>query len=154
GERECGPADMSDVVVASAPKPSTTINGVNVGIPQNEIHPWGSCRVRDFKGGPLGWVIVSCAAGTRIVRNGMLFGWCDQGGAPGRLGCPTTDEYAFAGGARQDFQHGSLFWEPGWDHARPLPQGPGSFANAAIANYLLDPSRLNHNLGVVHGECR
>lgn len=35
-----------------------------------------------------------------------------------------------------------------------VPEGPGNFSNAAIADYLLNPARLGHNLGDVHGECR
>jgi hypothetical protein len=79
--------------------------------------------VQDFKGGPHGWVIVSFApTGTHVVRNGMLWGWFDNHGATGKLGCPTRDEYGYRSsstmaGVRQDFQHGSMYWLSGMNHA-------------------------------------
>ncbi len=111
----------SSVTTASAPIPHTNINGVDVGYPQNQPHFWGNCNVQDFKGGPYDWVIVSYTYGTHIVRNGMLWGWFDQGGAPGSLGCPLNDEHdagvGVTGVVRQDFLGGSLLWAPGMDHA-------------------------------------
>jgi hypothetical protein len=128
-------------------------------------YSWGRCAVTDYNGGPQGWVIVSVTNGQHLVRNGMLWGWIDNGSAPGALGCPTTDEYGYGSGARQDFTGGSLVWTPGLDHARRLTassttSGPGSFANSAIATWMLGyapggvrggPSNLE---GSVLGECR
>ena len=104
----------------SSSPPPTYINGVNVGYPQNAQHWWGSCLVRDYNGGPYGWVIVSYTGGVNIVRNGMLFGWFDNGGAPGRLGCPNNWEHSYMNGVRQDFQHGSLYWVSGMNHAAAI----------------------------------
>jgi hypothetical protein len=38
----------------------------------------------------------------QIVRNGMLYGWFDNVGAPVTLGCPVNSDYAYKGGAGQD----------------------------------------------------
>jgi len=100
------------------PVAPTYINGVNVGYPQNAPHNWGGgCVVQDFKGGPYGWVIVGYSHGTQIVRNGMLWGWFDNGGGPG-IGCPTNQEHAYSNGVRQDFSVGSMYWTAGMDHAK------------------------------------
>lgn len=106
------------VPACGAPPPSPTIiNGVNVGYPQNSPHAWGAgCIVQDFNGGPSGWVIVGYSNGTNIVRNGMLWGWFDNGGGPG-LGCPVNQEHGYSDGVRQDFTHGSLYWMTGMNHA-------------------------------------
>ena len=53
-----------------------------------------------------------------IVRNGMLWGWFDNGGGPGSLGCARGDEYGYQYGAKQDFDRGSLAWSKGMDHAQ------------------------------------
>lgn len=108
-----------------APNPAsghTVINGVDVGVAQNQPHAWGACTVQDFKQGPSGWVIVSFTGGTHIVRNGMLWGWFDNGGAPG-LGCPVNDEHPVGGQVQQNFTGGSLYWTSGMDHAKRLKLG-------------------------------
>ena len=107
---------------AGTQRAQATVNGVNVGFAQDGIHAWGPCTVQDFKGGPYDWVIVSYRPVRHLVRNGMLFGWFDNGGAPGRLGCPTTDEYSYQNGVRQDFQNGSEIWLPGMNHAAWIDQ--------------------------------
>lgn len=100
-----------------ATPPYTIVDGVNVGFAQNTQHTWGAnCVIQDFKGGTYGWVIVGYSNGTNIVRNGLLFGWYDNGGGPG-LGCPTNQEYGYSDGVRQDFTHGSLYWASGMNHA-------------------------------------
>jgi lysophospholipase L1-like esterase len=95
------------------------INGIDVGIAQNSPHQWGSCTVQDFKQGPYGWVIVSYTGGTHMVRNGMLWGWFDNGGAPG-FGCPQNDEHPVNGRVLQDFSKGTLYWVSGMNHAKRL----------------------------------
>jgi LGFP repeat len=129
GQPQCG------VTVASAPAPTTTMNGHNIGYPQNDWHGWGNCTVRDYKGGEFDWTIASTTVGTHIVHNGMLWGWFDNGGAPGALGCPTSDEYAFANGVRQNFQGGTLYWHGGMDHAARISSATASALNWA-AGYL------------------
>ena len=95
----------------------TVINGVDVGLPRNGRHAWGNCTVQDFEGGPSGWLIVDFTNGVNIVRNGMLWGWLDKGGAPG-FGCAKNQEYAWGKGVRQDFGKGNLYWTQGMDRAR------------------------------------
>lgn len=90
------------------------------GVAVNGVHPWGSCQVQDFNKdipntGPWGWFI---KANGHVVRQGMLGGWFDNGGAPGTLRCPTSPEYAHGNGARQNFQGGVLEWLPGMGNAR------------------------------------
>lgn len=38
--------------------------------------------------------------------------WAKEGYEKGALGWPTSDEYADGNGRRQDFEHGSLLWDP------------------------------------------
>ncbi len=117
------------------PPTPTTINGVNVGYAQNQPHMWGSCSVQDFDGGPLGWVIVSYTNGTQIVKAGMLWGWFDNGGAPG-FGCPTNQEHPWANGVRQDFTSGGLYWTAGMDHAKKVTgTSTGSVTTVTNSNW-------------------
>ena len=124
------------VTTVSAPQSPVQVNGKNVGYPQNNPHAWGNCKVQDFNGGPYGWVIVSWGywtsaqhtgqnyvPHTALVRNGMLFGWFDQGGAAGSMGCPMNDEHGYMNGVRQDFQIGSLYWVPTMNHAARIDFG-------------------------------
>ena len=113
---------------------ANVVAGVNLGTPANNPHWWGDCLVQDYKAAPTyGWVISVTAyrdgSGThytspQLVRNGMLWGWFDRGGAPG-FGCPINwqhnpgvhDQRVVA----QDFQGGrTLLWVPGMDHAQPV----------------------------------
>ena len=107
---------------------ANTVGGVNLG-PGNGQHWWGNCKVQDFYSSPYGWAMVSYgyrdgagyhATNPELIRNGMLWGWLDQGGAPGSMGCPTNWEHGYMVGERQDFQHGILYWNPGMDHAAKL----------------------------------
>lgn len=87
-------------------------------------HNWGQCLVQDFTGGPDGHVMLSYTGGTYLVRQGMWRGWAaENGGAPGKLRCPTSDEYDYLGGKRQDFQGGSLAWYPGQKGAVVIDSG-------------------------------
>ena len=62
-----------------------------------------------------------------IVRNGMLFGWFDNNGAPGPLGCPAANE-AIQGSdsasgvtwSTQQFQRGMLYWSTGMPKATSI----------------------------------
>src|SRR5581483_11955730 len=94
-----------------------------MGVAVNDVHGWGSCAAQDFSqnipGFPWGWFMrVGAGQPSHTVRNGMPWGYFDNGGAPGRLGCPTSDEYPYANGARQNFVGGQLEWYPGMNHAR------------------------------------
>jgi hypothetical protein len=122
-------------VSPASAKANDIVNGIDVGSPTDDVHYWGNCQVQDFNGGPDGWVIVGNGYNTppndypviytfqtAVVKNGMLFGWFDQGGATGSLGCPTSDEQdagiGVSGAVIQHFQGGDLLWVPGMDHAQ------------------------------------
>ena len=64
-----------------------------------------------FQGGEVVW---SSTSGARIVTGGIRSAWVGQGSEGGRLGYPTTGEYAADGGAYvQDFQGGRITWRSG-----------------------------------------
>jgi hypothetical protein len=64
-----------------------------------------------FQGGEVVW---SPAAGARVVIGGIRSAWVAQGSEAGRLGYPTTNEYAVSGGgSAQDYQGGRITWRPG-----------------------------------------
>nr|WP_281373171.1 SpoIID/LytB domain-containing protein [Kineococcus aurantiacus] len=60
-----------------------------------------------FAGGSVYW---SPATGAHVVRGAIRDAWGAQGWETGRLGYPTSDERAVAGGRRSDFQGGSITW--------------------------------------------
>jgi len=137
----------ANVPACGAKPPYVTINGVNVGFAQNTQHAWGSnCSVQDFKGGTYGWVIVGYSNGTNIVRNGMLFGWFDNGGGPG-LGCPTNPEHPYLDGLRQDFTHGSLYWTSGMNHAQRVTWSDTT--SGVWAGYVVTGSSIDY----IDGSC-
>lgn len=117
----------------SAATTTINVNGVTL-YAQNQPHRWGSCNVQDFKDKSGGhWNIASWGywdtgnsyhSTARLdVHDGMLFGWFDQGGAPG-FGCANNDEHdaglGVARAVRQDFKNGALIWVPGMDHAQKI----------------------------------
>ncbi|MFE4836255.1 hypothetical protein ACFRAU_16440 [Arthrobacter sp. NPDC056691] len=60
-----------------------------------------------FQGGRIHW---SPATGAHITQGGILAAWAGSGYERGVLGYPTSDEYAFSGGAAQNFQGGTITW--------------------------------------------
>jgi serine/threonine protein kinase len=94
-------------------EPGAVVNGLSVGTPQGIKYSWGPCTAQDFTGSAYGPVLVSGTKQPRVVRGAIRTGWLNAGGGPGRLGCPTSDEYVYGPGNRQDFDHGSLVWYPG-----------------------------------------
>ncbi|GLH96005.1 polysaccharide deacetylase family protein [Phytohabitans aurantiacus] len=62
-------------------------------------------RASQFQGGNVYW---SSATGAREVHGPILSRYLSLGGTGSRLGLPTTDQYAVPGGARNNFQHGTL----------------------------------------------
>ncbi|MFE4542683.1 hypothetical protein [Arthrobacter sp. NPDC056727] len=62
---------------------------------------------QSFQGGRIHW---SPATGAHITRGGILSAWAASGYERGLLGYPTGDEYAFSGGAVQNFQGGAITW--------------------------------------------
>ena len=65
----------------------------------------GVGRHAAFQGGTVIW---SPTAGAHSVRGDFLTVWNRWGRAAGRLGYPTSEAYAVAGGTWQDFQHGTI----------------------------------------------
>ena len=102
----------------------TTIGSVVLGSPGNAFHRWGPCLVRDYYHSNDGWVIlVTRNSSAVVVRGRMLSGWIDNGGGPGRLGCPTGTEVDAATSRRtfselQFFGRGYIYWATGMGHAR------------------------------------
>jgi uncharacterized protein with LGFP repeats len=58
-----------------------------------------------FERGSIYW---SSTTGARIVIGGIRNAWAATGAERGRLGYPTSGEYAYGGGVRQNFQHGYI----------------------------------------------
>jgi hypothetical protein len=94
-------------------------NGTLLGVAQNGWHWWGPCRVRDFNGGSWGWYLRASTgiySPTFHIHHGMLQGYTGNGG-PGRLGCPTSEEFGWYRGVRQNFTNGYLYWQSGMSRA-------------------------------------
>jgi hypothetical protein len=107
------PAHADDSVVAEF------AGGTVQGVAQNDWHWWGSCRVRDFNGGSWGWYLrasTGYSAPTMHIHHGMLQGYTANGG-PGTLGCPTSEEFGWYRGVRQNFSNGYLYWQSGMSRA-------------------------------------
>lgn len=97
-----------------------TYNGSNLyrsnNLPNN-------CYVQNWAGSTYNTcgIVYDALGGARrayTVRNGFYHdsnnqGWNDIGGPNSTLGMPITNEYAFQGGARQDFQTGYLRYQQG-----------------------------------------
>jgi uncharacterized protein with LGFP repeats len=62
-----------------------------------------------FAGGSVYW---SPATGAHTVRGAIRDRWASVGWENGRLGYPTSDEYAVTGGRRSNFSGGSITWTP------------------------------------------
>jgi len=67
-------------------------------------------RQSDFERGRVYW---SAATGTNIVYGAILSKYNEVGACQSSLGIPVSDEYAYAGGRRSDFQGGYIQWSPG-----------------------------------------
>lgn len=86
-----------------------------VGYPYNDGHRWGSSWTQDFDGGTVGWnILIRPDATSRVVqlRGAILRKYLDLGAINGYLGYPTSDEYAWNGEQRQDYQGGTIIWNP------------------------------------------
>ena len=62
---------------------------------------------QNFQGGSLLW---SPQTGSWVLVNGIRAAYDSRGGPESALGFPRGDEFAVAGGARQNFQAGALVW--------------------------------------------
>jgi L,D-peptidoglycan transpeptidase YkuD (ErfK/YbiS/YcfS/YnhG family) len=77
-----------------------------------------------FQGGIIHW---SPATGARITRGAIRTAWAAAGSEHGTLGYPTTNEYAFSGGAAQNFQGGPSRGLPRQGpESSPAPSAPSS----------------------------
>lgn len=63
--------------------------------------------VQEFDGGA---IYSSPTHGTHVVWGEIRKAWEEQGGATGKLGYPTSDEFDIAGGKQSDFSGGSITW--------------------------------------------
>ncbi len=65
-------------------------------------------RYNHFDGGTGGSIYWTPATGAFSVHGAIRGHWASLGWELSSLGYPVSDEYAVPGGARSDFQHGSL----------------------------------------------
>ena len=89
------------------------------GFPTGGAYVQGPCVVQEYSGGAWGrFLRVGQGGPSYTVRHGMLEGYLSRAnGAMGPLGCPTSDEYQFGDGSRQNFEGGILEWHPGFSGA-------------------------------------
>ena len=102
-----GPHEVHGEILA---KYRATGNAANYGLPITDESktPDGIGRYNHFTSGrSLYW---TPSAGAHLVYGAIRAKWASLGWERGRLGYPTTDEYAVTGGRRNDFQHGSISW--------------------------------------------
>ena len=68
-------------------------------------------------GGGYGWgdkaIVANLRVGRAFVTTMGFHRYVFDMGHISALGAPTSDEYPFEGGSRQDFETGSTFWAPG-----------------------------------------
>jgi hypothetical protein len=69
----------------------------------------GSGKGNHFQGGSIYW---SPNTGAHTIWGDIKTQWANSGWENGPLGYPTSDEYDYKNGKRQDFQNGSLAWTP------------------------------------------
>ncbi|MFI1911803.1 LGFP repeat-containing protein [Nocardia sp. NPDC020380] len=67
-------------------------------------------KVQEFDGGA---IYSSPTHGTHVVWGEIRKAWEADGGAGGKLGFPTSDEYDIPGGKQSDFSGGSITWVNG-----------------------------------------
>jgi uncharacterized protein with LGFP repeats len=72
-----------------------------------------------------GRIYSSAASGAHEVHGPILDRYLADGGPAGALGFPTTDQYAVEGGARSDFQRGSIVWDEATATTSVIPPGSG-----------------------------
>lgn len=91
-------------------------NAVNViGYPTGDDFRWGNGWAQHFSGGSQGATTLARPDQNNIVRQvwgGVRAYWLSLGGAAAKIGYPLSEEYAWNGIRRQDFQGGSILWDP------------------------------------------
>jgi peptidoglycan/xylan/chitin deacetylase (PgdA/CDA1 family) len=71
----------------------------------------GGGAYQSFQGGQAHW---SAATGAHVTKGAIAAAWASQGWENGRLGYPTSNEYAAPGGVvAQNYQGGLVTWSPG-----------------------------------------
>ncbi|MBP3964156.1 hypothetical protein [Paenibacillus lignilyticus] len=76
------------------------------------VHYWDYGYVQDYDGGSIGpSAIMTSGSGTFQVRNGFWQTYL-QGTNHTYLQFPTSDEFAYGSGTRQNFQGGYMTWDP------------------------------------------
>ncbi|MCW2295295.1 LGFP repeat-containing protein [Rhodococcus erythropolis] len=88
--------------------------GSLLGYPLSDeiVLPDGQGRMNRFERGVIYW---SPTTGAHPVTGGILEVWASRAYEAGTHGYPTSDEYDADGGRRQNFQNGSIDWNPNWD---------------------------------------
>jgi hypothetical protein len=81
-------------------------------ITEERATPDGVGRYNVFERGSIYW---TSTTGAHEVLGRIRDAWKAEGWEAGRLGYPTSGEYAVAGGRRSDFQHGSITWTSATD---------------------------------------
>lgn len=87
-----------------------------VGYPSGDDFRWGNGWAQHFSGGSQGATTLAKADQTGSVKQvwgGIRSYWINGlGGGAGAIGYPLSEEYAWSGVRRQDFQGGSILWDP------------------------------------------
>ncbi|MGY3568071.1 hypothetical protein [Sinomonas sp. RB5] len=95
----------------------------------------GGGVMQAYQGGAIVW---SPTTGAFESKGAIRSAWLSLGAQDGRLGYPTSGEYAVAGGVAQDFQGGRIVWSPTSGitvtpngTAAPAPSSPAPTSTAA-----------------------
>ncbi|WP_370935524.1 GH25 family lysozyme [Amycolatopsis sp. cg13] len=72
--------------------------------------PDGIGRYNHFNGAQGSSIYWTPATGAQSIHGAIRQKWADLGWEKGRLGYPTSDEFAVTGGRRNTFQHGTITW--------------------------------------------
>lgn len=87
-----------------------------IGYPTGDDFRWGAGWSQHFAGGSQNNTTLARADQTGIVRSvrgdTRNFWINSKGGAAGSLGYPISEEYPWSGIYKQDFQGGSIIWDP------------------------------------------
>jgi hypothetical protein len=86
---------------------------IKAGYPTADAVRWGAGYAQDFQGGSWGPVIIMVGDGVgrvHLILGGIRNYYLSVGHVYSWLGYPTSEEFQWNGGVRQDFQGGSLFW--------------------------------------------
>lgn len=116
-----------------------------IGYPTSDDFRWGAGWSQHFAGGNQDNTTLVRADSDGVVRQvwgGIRHYWINlHGGAGGSLGYPTSEEYGWNNIRRQDFQGGSIIWDP-VNKARlyqPAPPAPPARPPASARNIGYNP---------------